>query len=168
MNTKSLQYVSNAGLSEDKFKSANGWIHRTLKCHDFLGINFHGQAGHMDKAEGLRIMNKWKEEQFCPLVEKYKVPPEHIYNADMVDNCFDIEDQQEIVNGICDDDAEIIENEKSSANDADGDNLEEDPMEIDDNDEVYCIFLEMKCVMKKIIQSGIKFYTAVNANVHAL
>ena len=56
--------------------------HRVLKRSCTAGIKLHGEAMEIDVEQRIATMNKWKEEQFHPLIEKFNVLPQCIYNAD--------------------------------------------------------------------------------------
>ena len=45
-------------------------------------IKLHGEAMEIDAEHCIATINKWKEDEFHPLIEKHNVAPQCIYNAD--------------------------------------------------------------------------------------
>jgi DDE superfamily endonuclease len=70
------------GIPESDFSASAGWISATLSRHSMVKLNLHGEAGDMDDNERAAIMDKWRKEECWPLIEKYRIPMERIYNAD--------------------------------------------------------------------------------------
>jgi hypothetical protein len=80
LKIKARKFADDLGYKE--FRASNGWLRNTLKRHDKIGISLHGEADDVTLEDRLQVVDKWKMEEFHPLIDKYKVPPERIYNAD--------------------------------------------------------------------------------------
>ena len=82
MQTKALEYALQLNYTKDEFKASHGWLSNTLKRHGKIGIRLHGEADEMSDENRLQIINEWKAKEFHPIIEKYSIPLERIYNAD--------------------------------------------------------------------------------------
>jgi hypothetical protein len=80
LKIKAQKFADDLGMND--FKASDGWLNRTLKRSGKIGISLHGEADDMVPEERFRIVEEWKGTKFHPLIEKYSVLPECIYNAD--------------------------------------------------------------------------------------
>jgi DDE superfamily endonuclease/Tc5 transposase DNA-binding domain len=80
LKVKASKFADDLGI--DSFKASDGWLTRTLKRHGKIGINLHGEADDMLPEQRIKIVEDWKKDTFHPLIEKYNVPTNCIYNAD--------------------------------------------------------------------------------------
>ena len=82
LKEKATGYAAKLGIQEKEFKASDGWLQGVLKHSGMTGIKLHGEAMEIDAEQRIAIINKWKEEEFHPLIEKHNVAPRCIYNAD--------------------------------------------------------------------------------------
>jgi hypothetical protein len=94
---------------------------------------------------------------------------EENYNDDLIDNWICIEDEDEIVNAICEDEMEELE---SNAKPAAADDAEDDdepnpqPMEIDDDESKFVSYVEAVEFLGKLQQRAPKLGVNEAATVH--
>ena len=65
-----------------QFKGSAHFISNCIKRNNRIAVNLHGEANTYEPEERKQIMDKWKKNELHPLIEKYSVPAERIYNAD--------------------------------------------------------------------------------------
>ena len=80
--SKAAKYAKDCGYDEDEFKASVGWVQKVMRRHGITGLNLHGEACDMNPEERMKIMEEWRIETFHPVIDKYSIPPERIYNAD--------------------------------------------------------------------------------------
>ena len=82
LKEKASKYAKEIGLDEGEFKASSGWLTRCLNRANLTGLKLHGEASEMPPEERKAIMDEWKSKEFHPLIEKFNVRPECIWNAD--------------------------------------------------------------------------------------
>jgi hypothetical protein len=82
LEEKAQEYATLLGITTGLFTASPGWITNCLKRNGTTQLNLHGEAGDMDPAKRAAIMDEWRTKEFWPLIEKYKIPLNCIYNAD--------------------------------------------------------------------------------------
>jgi Tc5 transposase DNA-binding domain/DDE superfamily endonuclease len=80
LRLKAIKFANELGIQN--FKASSGWLTLTMKRHNKIGIRLHGEADDLSPDIRIKIVETWKKDEFHPLIEKYNVPPERIYNAD--------------------------------------------------------------------------------------
>jgi DDE superfamily endonuclease/Tc5 transposase DNA-binding domain len=76
LKLKAIKYAQELGIQN--FKASSGWLTLTMKRHNKIGI----EADDFTPEKRIQIVEDWKKADFHPLIEKFNVPPERIYNAD--------------------------------------------------------------------------------------
>jgi hypothetical protein len=81
MQQKAMQFGANMGYSGEDFTVLHGWIAKTLKKVNKIGIILHDEAAEMSDAERARIIGDWRT-TFHELIEQTGDTPSVVYNAD--------------------------------------------------------------------------------------
>ena len=83
LKSKAVEFAEKLLSDEEyrEFRSSDGWLDRTLKRHNLIGVNLHGESGDMSHEEAEQKMECFRRE-FATILDANKISLDRVWNAD--------------------------------------------------------------------------------------